>query len=101
MAVSSLNPKDTIPGTIAYVGPAAFNAAGDQNLTFNFTPSDLSVYDANSFTVPVTVNKMAALNIDVPYTFCAGESVTYRGETYSEAGTYPVNATGANRDIIL
>lgn len=91
---------DSVPGTIAYVGPDNFTAAGPTNLSFNFTPSDLSVYDAQPFTVQVTVQKMAALEENVPLSICAGESVTYRGTEYSVAGTYPVNAEGDNRDTV-
>lgn len=44
-----------VEGVINYVGPDNFNAIGEQLLTFNFTPSQLTIYDALQFTVPVTV----------------------------------------------
>jgi hypothetical protein len=49
--------NEEVAGSIAYVGPANFTAAGATNLTFNFTPNDVTAYEVLQFTVPVTVQK--------------------------------------------
>jgi len=54
----------------------------------------------HTITLTLTVNKMETLNVPVDLQFCAGGSDFYRGVEYSEAGTYPVNATGATRDTV-
>lgn len=92
--------NEKVEGSISYVGPASFTSAGDQNLTFNFSPNDVYAYDVCQFTVPVTVQKMAALQVPVALSFCKDGSAEYRGTTYTEAGTYPVNAEGVNRDTV-
>ena len=92
--------NNEVKGHINYVGPASFTAVGPQNLTFNFTPDNVATYDVCQFTVPVTVNKLATLNVPVALSFCAGESETFHGETFDTAGEYEVPAVGATRDTL-
>ena len=54
----------------------------------------------STVTLTLTVNKLETLNVPVELSFCEGSSETYRGVEYTEAGTYPVNATGATRDTV-
>lgn len=84
-AVSSLNDKDTIPGSIAYVGPAIFTTAGETNLTFNFTPNNLNVYDATPFTVPVTVQHITSVATPSAANIVYGNPIS--SSTLSNTGT--------------
>lgn len=84
-AVSSLNDKDTIPGSIAYVGPAIFTTAGETNLTFNFTPNNLNVYDATPFTVPVTVQHITSVATPSAERIVYGNPIS--SSTLSNTGT--------------
>lgn len=52
--------NEKVEGSISYVGPDSFTTAGATNLTFNFTPNNVSAYEVCQFTVPVTVQKKAS-----------------------------------------
>ncbi len=55
-AVSVLDNTHEVAGSIAYVSPTNFTAAGEMNLIFTFTPTiEWDVYEPIQFTVPVTV----------------------------------------------
>lgn len=70
--------EEPVTGAINYVGPDAFTAAGAQELTFNFTPSKLNIYDALQFTVPVTVQQAT------PVATATAAAITY-GQKVSES----------------
>ena len=70
---------------------------GQHTLTFD----TLNIYGgAHKITLTLTVNKIATLNVPVELSLCEGGSEIYRDVEYSQAGTYPVNATGATRDTV-
>ena len=69
------------------------------DLNVYFVPSNTNYATVNS-TVSVKVNKLETLNVPVALSFCAGESETFRGTEYTEAGEYNVPATGATRDTV-
>lgn len=54
----------------------------------------------STFTLTLTVNKQETLDVPVEIAFCEGGSETYRGVEYTEAGLYPVPATGDVRDTV-
>ncbi len=101
--------KDTlshsvVPGTIAYVGPASFDAAGATNLSFNFTPSDLTIYDAVPFTVPVTVQQKASVATPVAANITYGqrvnESLLSSGAGSTTDGTWAWKNEEANAQVL-
>ena len=51
-------------------------------------------------TLTLTVNKQETLQVPVNFEFCAGESETFRGVEYAEAGSFNVQATGDIRDTL-
>ena len=100
VAEDTLN-HEVVTGIIVYNGPASFDAAGLQDLTFYFYPTvNAQTYDVCLFTVPVNVQKLETLNVPVALSFCAGESETFHGKTYTTAGTDQINAVGATRDTV-
>lgn len=54
----------------------------------------------STFTLTLTVNKQETLDVPVEIAFCEGGSEVYRGTEYTEAGLYPVPATGDVRDTV-
>lgn len=75
------------------------NVGTYNNLQVRFTPNNKNIAPKD-LTVNVMVNKMETLNVPVELAFCPGSSEWYRGTEYTEAGTYPVNAEGVNRDTV-
>lgn len=89
--VDELDNTKVVEGTITYSSPAQFNQAGEVNVTFNFTPTDLSAYDAKSFTVPVTVQKKASVATPSAAAITYGQKVSesvLSNEGEGEAGTW-------------
>ena len=53
-------------------------------------------------TLTLTVNKMAALEMEYPIEFCEGGSQEYRGVVYETAGSYQLDRIeGATRDTLI
>lgn len=95
--VDELDNTKVVEGTIAYSLPAQFNQAGEVNITFNFTPTDLSAYDAKSFTVPVTVQKKASEATATAAAITYGQKVSESAlSKEGEDGTWTWNAAIAN-----
>ena len=90
--------------TIVYGDEAEWNGISLKDSTVGehtviFVTSNAAGCDS-TVTLTLTVNKLAAVEIPVDMAFCAGGSDFFRGVEYSEAGTYPVNVTGATRDTV-
>ena len=75
-------------------------AVGEYTMDVHFKPTDLTNYNEKDATVALKVKKITTLEVDVPLSFCAGGSVNFHGNTYSEAGEYQVEAEGSTRDTI-
>ena len=95
---------EEVEGAINYVGPASFTTAGEQNLTFNFTPNNLDTYKAHQFTVPVTVQQMASVATpvaaNITYGHRVNESVLTSGEGSTTPGTWSWKVEEANTQIL-
>lgn len=75
-------------------------SVGDHVLKANFTSTNANYSDLSNVDVTLTVNKIEKLEVPVALSFCAGGSVNFPGNTYSEAGEYQVEAEGATRDTV-
>ena len=75
-------------------------SVGDHVLKANFTSDSANYNNLSNVGVTLTVNKIETLEVEVPLSFCAGESETFHGETYTTAGTDQINAVGATRDTV-
>lgn len=75
-------------------------SVGDHVLKANFTSDSANYNNLSNVDVTLTVNKIETLEVEVPLSFCAGESETFHGETYTIAGTDQINAVGATRDTV-
>ena len=90
-----------ISGTWAWaVDEEQVLSVGDHVLTANFTSTNANYSDLSNVDVTLTVNKIEKLEVPVALSFCAGESVNFHGNTYSEAGEYQVEAEGEIRDTV-
>ena len=90
--------------TIVYGADESWNGISLKDSTVGvhtviFVTTNVAGCDS-TVTLTLTVNKMETLNVPVDLQFCAGGSDFFRGVEYSEAGTYPVNATGATCDTV-
>ena len=75
-------------------------SVGDHVLKANFTSTNANYSNLSNVDVTLTVNKIEKLEVPVALSFCAGESVNFHGNTYSEAGEYQVEAEGEIRDTV-
>lgn len=75
-------------------------SVGDHVLKANFTSTNANYSDLSNVDVTLTVNKIEKLEVPVALSFCAGGSVNFHGNTYSEAGEYQVEAEGTTRDTV-
>lgn len=90
-----------ISGTWAWaVDKTQVLSVGDHVLKANFTSTNANYSDLSNVNVTLTVNKIEKLEVPVALSFCAGGSVNFHGNTYSEAGEYQVEAEGATRDTV-
>lgn len=90
-----------ISGTWAWaVDEEQVLSVGDHVLKANFTSTNANYSDLSNVDVTLTVNKIDELEVPVALSFCAGGSVNFHGNTYSEAGEYQVEAEGATRDTV-
>ena len=94
--------QNEVAGSIAYVSPDNFMAAGKTNLTFNFTPSNVNIYDVLQFTVPVTVQKAeTTLSWTAnPSSVTYGNTATYTASSESDGEvTYSISDGAAYASI--
>ena len=91
----------SISGTWAWaVDEEQVLSVGDHVLKANFTSTNANYSDLSNVDVTLTVNKIEKLEVPVALSFCAGGSVNFHGNTYSEAGEYQVEAEGTTRDTV-
>lgn len=76
--VDAQNAKREVSGSIAFSKPATFDHAGEQVLTFVFTPTgdDYTIYDGDEFTYAITVQKKASEATATASTLTYGQKVS-------------------------
>ena len=90
-----------ISGTWAWaVDEEQVLSVGDHVLKANFTSTNANYNNLSNVNVTLTVNKIEELEVPVALSFCAGESVNFHGNTYTEAGEYQIEAKGTTRDTV-
>ena len=90
-----------VSGTWAWsVDETQVLSVGNHALKANFTSANANYNDLSNVDVTLTVNKIEQLEVPVALSFCAGGSVTFHGNTYTEAGEYQIEAEGATRDTV-
>ena len=90
-----------ISGTWAWaVDEEQVLSVGDHVLKANFTSTNANYSNLSNVDVTLKVKKIEKLEVEVPLSFCAGGSVNFHGNTYSEAGEYQIEAEGATRDTV-
>ncbi len=90
-----------ISGTWAWaVDDTQVLSVGDHVLKANFTSTNANYSNLSNVDVTLKVKKIEKLEVEVPLSFCAGGSVNFHGNTYTEAGEYQIEAEGATRDTV-
>ena len=90
-----------ISGTWAWaVDEEQVLSVGNHVLKANFTSTNANYSDLSNVDVKLTVNKIEKLEVPVALSFCAGGSVNFHGNTYTETGEYQIEAEGATRDTV-
>ena len=90
-----------VSGTWAWsVDKTQVLSVGDHVLKANFTSTNANYSDLSNVDVTLTVNKIEKLEVPVALSFCAGGSVNFHGNTYTEAGEYQIEAEGETRDTV-
>ncbi len=90
-----------ISGTWAWaVDTTQVLSVGNHALKANFTSTNANYSDLSNVDVTLIVNKIETLEVPVALSFCAGSSVNFHGNTYTEAGEHQVEAEGDTRDTV-